>query len=332
MTKAPTRKIVDLGHVRRPATSVGFEAENERHFYSVLFETFNDRVADDEVRAPGFFADLNCDQIVDAITADKEEYNLKPFFHAPLRRADAIRYRHEVMQDLEDKSVLELVKAFARSMHEVREYLARARKMHYNEQKQAWFLTAVESYCEIISLFSAGLCNTAIKSRGLLDFRNYLTDYTRSARFISLSSETRTIRTGLSAVQYCVLINDGGFTVRKYDSEMDYSADVAAAFDKFKQGAVKDYRLKFSERNEMNHIEARILELVARLHPDIFMQLNDYCARNGDFVDKTLSVFDREIQFYVAYLDYIAILRRAGLRFCYPRICDDNKDIFGCQG
>jgi len=217
-------------------------------------------------------------------------------------------------------------------MHEVREYLALARKMHYKEQKQAWFLNSVEVYCEAINVFSNGLCGASIKSRGLLGFCRHLTNYARSTRFTSLCSETKAIRADLSTVRYCVLINESGFTVRKYDSEIDYSADVAATFDKFKQGAVKDYRLQFSTKNAMNHIEAKILEFVARLHPDIFLRLNDYCAGNGDFVDDTTTAFDREIQFYVAYLDYIAILKRSGLQFCYPRICDDNKEVYNYGG
>jgi DNA mismatch repair protein MutS len=332
MTKPPTQMLIDLGRIRPPVTSKVLAVDTERHSYSVLFENYQDRIADDDLCAPRFFADSNCDQIVDAITANKEEYNLKPFFYAPLRRVAAIRYRHEVMQDLEDKSLLDLVKSFAQSMHDVREHLAQVHKMHCKEQKQAWFLRSVEIYCETISFFSSGLRNTAIRSRGLLGFRNYLASYARSARFTSLSSETANIRSDLSAVQYCVLINDGGFTVRKYDSEIDYSADIAAVFDKFKQGAAKDYRLKFSDRHEMNHIEAKILEFVARLHPDIFLRLNDYCARNGNFINKTMDVFDREIQFYVAYFDYIAILNRAGLQFCYPRISDDSKEVYSYGG
>jgi DNA mismatch repair protein MutS len=327
MTTMPTQKIVRLGRVRRPATSAGAEAERGDRC-SVLFENDKDCVVDDMLPAPRFFADLNCDQIVDAITANKNEYNLKPFFYAPLRRVETIRYRQEVMQDLEEKSVLELVKCFARGMRDVREYLSRVRKMHYKEQKQAWFLSSIEIYCEIINSFANSLRSASIKSRGLLGFRNCLMNYVQSARFASLWSETNAIRTDLSTVRYSVVINNGGFTVQKYDSEIDYSADVAATFDKFKQGAVNDYRLKFSDRGEMNHIEAKILEFVARLHPDIFMHLNDYCARNSNFIEKAIAVFDREIQFYVAYLEYIEILSRAGLQFCYPCISNDSAEIY----
>jgi DNA mismatch repair ATPase MutS len=136
----------------------------------------------------------------------------------------------------------------------------------------------------------------------------------------------------LAAVDYCVHIKGSGFTVRKYQGEEDYSAEVEATFEKFKQGAVRDYRVKFSASEDMNHIEAKILEFVAKLHPEVFAALDDFCAKNGDFIDRTVAVFDREVQFYIAYLEYIEVLRRAHLQFCYPRVSDKSKEVYSRDG
>ena len=54
-------------------------------FNRILFEKAEDVPEKVALEAPDFFADLNLDQIVDAITAGKEEYNLKPFFYTSLR-------------------------------------------------------------------------------------------------------------------------------------------------------------------------------------------------------------------------------------------------------
>ena len=61
-------------------------------------------------------------------------------------------------------------------------------------------------------------------------------------------------------------------TVSKYDCEADYSADVLATFERFKQGAAKDYRIGFHNPPEMGHVEANILGLVARLFPGFFLR------------------------------------------------------------
>lgn len=48
-------------------------------FHSILFEKIEDIIKKETVKAPVFFVDLNLDQIIDAITAGRNEYNLKPF-------------------------------------------------------------------------------------------------------------------------------------------------------------------------------------------------------------------------------------------------------------
>ena len=68
--------------------------------------------------------------------------------------------------------------------------------------------------------------------------------------------------------------------------------------------------------------------------PVFFVDLNldDYCTKNADYQDETLAVFDREIQFYIAYLEYIAKIKRAGLKFCYPQIVGESKEVYDYEG
>lgn len=306
-------------------------------FHSILFERPEDRTGDDATEAPDFFTDLNCHLIVDDIASgkDKEEYALKPLFYTHLHRVDAIKYRHEVMQDLENAAVFERVLSFTQKMRDMRRHLDLFRTLHYKQHKQAWFLDGVEIYCNAVNTFVADLSRSHPKSRGLNAWCKYLQRYAESPPFTALVSETKERKADLEAVRYAILLQRGGrFTVRNYASEPDYSIEVVATFAKFKQGAVEGYQVKTEKDDggEMNHIEAKILEFVARLHPDVFMSLDDYCSRHADFIDKTIATFDREVQFYISYLQYIADLKKAGLHFCYPLVSDKNKAEFVHDG
>jgi DNA mismatch repair protein MutS len=301
-------------------------------FHSILFAGAADGTQPDSPEAPDFFVDLNLDQVVETITAAKQEYNLKPFFYTSMNDIDAILYRQEVMRDLENESLYEQINSFARRMRAMRDHLAQADKLYYTRQKQRWFLDAVEIYCDAVDGLVHDLTLVDLKSRGLLSFREYLATYARSSRFTALRAATKKLKAELAAVKYCLLIRSNRVQVRRYESEPDYSAEVEETFEKFKQGAVEDYRNEFPNGPDMNHVEAGILDLVARLYPDTFSALNDYCARNGDYLDGTIGSFDREIQFYVAYLDFVARLKRTGLNFCYPQVSATNKAIYDYEG
>ena len=301
-------------------------------FHSILSERTADGRAEETPEAPECFVDLNLDQIINAITLGKQEYNLKPFYYTPLRDTDAIAYRHEAMRDLESKPLFESITLFAHRMRAMRERLTQAGKLHYKYQRESWFLDAVETYCDAVNCLADDLSRADLKSRGFLAFRAYMGDYIASDRFTALLAETKKLKVDLSTVRYCILINGNAVKVRKYASESDYSVAVEQTFAKFKQGAVTDYTVKLPTWPDMNHVEAQILDLVARLYPDIFARLDDLCARHGSYLDETIGVFDREVQFYIAYLEHIATFKRAGLRFCYPQMVTEVKEVYEYEG
>lgn len=149
---------------------------------------------------------------------------------------------------------------------------------------------------------------------------------------LRLPDKRKSSRAQLSALRYAVLIDGPRVQVRRHEGEADYSAEVEATFERFQQGAVDKYAFSFRDLLEMNHVEGRILDLVAQLYHDTFSKLAGFCAANRDFLDPAIVSFDREIQFHVAYLDYIAGFKKAGLSFCYPRVSQTQKEVYVRQG
>ncbi|NOY08495.1 MAG: DNA mismatch repair protein MutS [Spirochaetes bacterium] len=297
-------------------------------FHSILFRKPGYSINMETLKEPPFFTDLNLDQVISTITADKEEYNLKSFFYTPLSDIGTIKYRQEIFRDFNNKTLLENIKSFAEKMSTMRRYIALADKLEYKYHKEGWFLEALNIYCDAVNDLVHDLSAANLESKGFLSFREYIIKYAGSGAFTSLMAETKTLKSYLATVKYCVLIKSNGGRVRKYESEIDYSAEVEKTFEKFKQGAVKDYTVKLPGSTGMNHVEAKILELVARLYPDIFSNLDDYYLKMSDYPDEKIAVFDREVQFYISYLEYISILKQAGLRYCYPEISAADKMIY----
>ncbi len=301
-------------------------------FQSILFEKTEDRVKAETMAAPLFFLDLNLDQVIDAIVAGKQEYDLKPFFYTFLGDIEAIQYRHEIMLDLENEILFGNINSFSEKMRTMRAYLVQADNLYYKYQKERMVLDAVSIYGDAVNSLVHDLSLVDLKSRGFLAFGEYLASYAESNPFTSLLTATEKLLDDLYSIKYSLLIKGGSIKVRKYASAIDYSAEVEETFEKFKQGAVKDYRAEFPDGLSMNHVEAGVLDFVAKLYPGIFSNLDDYCAQITNYLDETIAVFDREIQFYVAYLEYLARFKRAGLKFCYPQISNECKEVFNLEG
>jgi DNA mismatch repair protein MutS len=274
---------------------------------------------------PEALRDLNLDQVFAAVAAESRDHDIGEFFRAPLADLDSVTYRQEVARDLEQAAAIRAVRDFSEGMHRMRALTSLAAKLECVPERQRRLLGAAHAYCEAVRGLADGLATVELRSRGMLALRAWLGGYLASPAFRDLWEALSAVLAALGAVRYTVLIDGLTVAVRPYGGEPDYSAEVEATFAKFRRAPARDYRVKLVDAGRLNHVETQILERVARLNPEPFSALTAFCAAHETYLDERVVRFDREVQFYVAYLRVIAPLRAAGLPFCYPLVSADPQ-------
>lgn len=278
---------------------------------------------------PACFRDLNLDQLVDDLAQGREAESVRALFARPLLGADAIRYRQDVFRDLERASWSAAVHAFGAAMQTVRDDLENARAFHHPRQRDWWRLEAVLLYCEAAEALAAAVATAEARAAALQSLARYVESYVASDAFRALAQAARAIARDLDAVVYSVRLRDARVTVLAYRGEADVTEIVAATFARFRRGPARDYRVQATQSLEMNHVEGQILDRVAALFPDVFGRLEALgggAGAPGSFLDPVLVAFDRDVQFYLAYLAYIEPVRRVGLALCYPEMVAADED------
>ncbi len=300
------------------------------NFKSILFKQGSTkRYTNEMVENPDMFKDLNIDKIIDGITAGKKEYDLKIFFFLKPKDMEEIIYRQEIMKDLQDERIFVIINNFSKSMLEVKSYLKNSRDYYYELQKERWLLEAINVYCNAVSKLQKELQKVNLKSEGLISFRDYLDFYCGSEEFVELKREASDILNELSCIQYCLFIRDNVIKVKKYENEPDYYREIEKDFERFNSKNENLYKIEIVDSLHMNHIEAEILERVSKIYSNTFSRLKDIWNTKKDFISDIISSFDKEVQFYISYIEFMNSLEYKGLKFCYPEfsIAHDNFQV-----
>jgi len=278
---------------------------------------------------PDYFADLHLDRIVASIMAGRADHGVGPHFRAPLKSVGAVAYRQEVFRDLENRALLDQVRSFSARMRSVRGHLDHAARTDYPHDRARWLLVGADIYCRAVADLADGLALAMPRSRGFRALRDHLVAYTASGPFAELAADTQRVEAELRAIAYQVHISGRRIRVSRGDAEPDYAEEVRRAFGRFGRGVEHDQRFPSTGSPDMNHVEAAILDFVARLHPEAFASLARYQERHRDFLDETMRRFDDEVQFYIAYLEFMDRYVSVGLPFCYPEVADRAAEVHG---
>jgi DNA mismatch repair protein MutS len=289
-------------------------------FSSILFDRPDAASVLDPHQASELFGDLNLDQVFSAVRAGRDEYELEPLFRSLLNDVESIRYRHDALRDLESEGLAKVVRAFGTAMRTVRGRLGRGADLHHRHQKARWILEAVAIYGDAVSALADGLAAQKPRSAAFVGLRDYVVAYRRSEPFTALLAEAAEVTSGLDSVRYNVRIKGNRVTVSGYAGEADYGAEVERTFEKFAQGEVRDREFAFREEPAMDRVEMTVLEMVADIYSETFRALDRFVEVHADYLDPVLARFDREVQFYLAYIELIDSIRSPELPFCYPTV------------
>ena len=283
-------------------------------------------------REPGCFPDLNLDQIVEAIVADYEEYDLVPFFWQMPGSLETVVYRQEVMRELEVPFIRDSIMAFSQELRKAREFLGYGKTLHNPDQRRKWQLDAAMRYCSAVAGMEAALSSkdlplsvlpssssmtSGLSSKGLRQFAAWLRAYRNSVGFTAFHAQTEALHQETARIRYRLEMGRDRVVVGEDDADTDYCEEINATFTPLIDVPFNE-QIHFFADLEMSMLENRILEIVKDKHRETFAKLEKWCNEHPDFLDHTLVRFDREIQFYLSCLAFLAPLRKHGFCFSYP--------------
>jgi DNA mismatch repair protein MutS len=269
---------------------------------------------------PDHAVDLHLDDLISSIAASRGASVPIGAYHRMLADVDAVAYRQEVFRDLEDAATFAAIDGFGRQMAIVRGRLERMRKSTHRYEAPRWLLDAAAAYANAVEQLDRDLAAATLTSRGMTTLRSWLGDYVASASFQQLRSDSARVRAALTSIRYRLRIAGTRVVVSRDRDEPDLGSEVVDTFEKFRQGGDTEYGFAPWPSSSLDHVEAAIVERVARLHPAAFDDLEAFAVGHPEFIDPVIERFGREVPFYLAYLELLGPLRRLGLRFCYPEV------------
>jgi len=313
-------------------------------FYSVLFPTEESALKPRNQSVPDCFSDLQLDRILKAVLPDYADFHLEEYFYTPLTDPETVRYRQEVMEELEEPEKRAAVEEIIRRIPETRAILEETRpkllkgglltgeKLTDNYLEMGRFLDTLVSYLDAVNDLNGILQKLDLRSAGLRKLSEYLTGYCASEQLRDMTAWRQRIRENLKHIRFNMLVKPLSIRVTPYEGQADYAERITALFSRFRQEESRSFLRPVEEKPRSERIENQVLKMVSKLYPAEFKDLRDFVAAYIDITDDTVLDFIREVQFYFAWLDMMKTMKEIGFRFCYPELRGREEERFALDG
>lgn len=305
-----------------------------RVFQSLLWLNADD-VRQDEV-VPAFLADLQLDDIIAAACAGAgaSQERVRGYFMRPARDEQTIAYRQAVMAELEKPALAAPLRAFVAGLQRMRIWEQAARRTDVPPVQAArWFLQAALTYGDCLRTLDATLRTSVLTSAGLMGWQAWLGQYLADPAYLAFENAANRLDADFRAACFNVRLNGNTVEMAACADEADYGAQVVSTFERLRDDAPEAMPAAREDAPvDLNAVEQEILARTAALHPAVFERLLAFRGDHPDFAHEVVCGFEADLGFYLAWQDYLAPMRAAGLPFCYPQVSATDQRVVLREG
>ncbi|WP_308389758.1 hypothetical protein [Acidithiobacillus sp. AMEEHan] len=293
------------------------------------------------------FHDLHLQEIFDAVCAPVTDFALADWYHAFPGKSAVIRHRQAILRDLLQPSMRSVWSSFTRRMQTLRRQLGQAQKLYHDRQRQRVLLDAVCTYQTVLLSLRDALDDAAPKSAALRNVQEALHHELQAPQRREMHATATALHEELNALRYDLQISGSHVSLWRQCLQRNVDQEIIHTFSRFlaTQTDEEDEREEpGSGCMDLDPVQARVLDAVAELFPELFARLASFSERwaranpqvpsqaipalemaRYPFVFVPLLHWERELQFYLAFLDFLSPLASAGLPSCVPALCEEVK-------
>lgn len=269
---------------------------------------------------PPYFRDLNLDQLVVKMCAGRPHDRLAPLFWTRVNNVDTIRYRQDVMREIEGSDVAPVIGSFVDAFGQVRQQQNLMGQVRYALQVQRCLLDAAAAYCSAVRQLARDLERLPLTSTGLQGLRTYIDTYAGSSLFATLCRDVERTQREIESVVYLLHVRGNRVNIDKPDDEADLGQEVSKLFERFRDHGEAGDPVAFRGASGFSHIDAEILKHVAEVYSIEFNTLAEFSHDHNRFINTTVSRLASEVEFVLACLHFKHRMEKSGLPMCYPTL------------
>ncbi len=280
--------------------------------------------------------DLNAERIVNAVFArtKKDRDKLEMLFYYPLRDADPVSFRLEIMQDIRDIPALyDVLMEFSKALPDIRDVYAKSKTGRNADQDAARLLECACDYIQAVNSFVEKTRPMDLKSRGMQRLREHFSKIYDSKEYKTLSEEATTLdRDVKDASSFFFALNNSPNSIGIIRGTLNLDETIAGKI-------VKDAAILFRNEQKTNcsiynnipttPLEQELIGAFRKQKPEVFERLMKFNEKYATYPFTEDGIIEYEFEFYLAYIAFVRTLEERGFQFCVPRIAEKEQRVFG---
>ncbi|MBU2754569.1 DNA mismatch repair protein MutS [Acidithiobacillus sp. CV18-2] len=293
------------------------------------------------------FHDLHLQEIFAAVCLPVPDFALVDWYHAFPGKSTVIRHRQAILRDLLQPSIRSAWTSFTQRMQTLRRQLEQAQKLYHDRQRQRVFLDAIGNYQTVFSSLVDALTAAKPRSTALCTVLEGLIHELQAPQRQEMHDTARALRQELDALRYDLQISGSHVSLWRECLQRNVDEEIVHTFSRFLAAPSGEENAREEQeigQMDVDPVQARVLDAIAELFPELFARLAVFYQRWAQpdpqaaidavpalrmarypFVFVPLLHWERELQFYLAFLDFLSPLEAAGLPSCVPELCEEEK-------